>query len=188
MEIPELMTARLRLRGFGPGDVEPYIAMMADAEVTRHLGAGHPLSREDAWRQLAMVAGHWVLRGFGLWAVEDRETGKLIGRIGCFEPDGWPGFEIGYVLARPAWGRGYAREGASAALAYARETLGKTSIISLIRPENEGSIRVATALGAVPDGEIAFYGGPALVYRYPGEIGVRLELRRRSPEGSGAST
>jgi RimJ/RimL family protein N-acetyltransferase len=131
------------------------------------LGDGRPLTRAEAWRQLAMFAGHWALRGFGLWAVEERATGAFVGRIGCFEPEGWPGFELAYALARPAWGQGYAREGAAAALAYARETLSRTDIISLIRPANAGSIRVAEALGAVRDREVEFFGSPALLYRYP---------------------
>jgi len=143
------------------------MAMMADPEVTRFLGDGRPLSRADAWRQLAMLAGHWVIKGFGLWAVEERATGRLLGRIGCLEPEGWPGFEIGYTLARTAWGKGFAREGAAAALHYARETLGKRLIISIIRPANAGSIRVATSLGATPDGTVEFFGAPSLIYRYP---------------------
>jgi RimJ/RimL family protein N-acetyltransferase len=166
--VPELATGRLLLRDFAPRDVDPYAAMMADPEVTRHLADGRPLSRVDAWRQLAMFAGHWTLRGFGVWAVEERSTGEFIGRIGCFQPEGWPGFELAYPLARSVWGRGYAREGASAALAYARDTLRRRTVISLIRPANAGSIGVATALGAVRDGEIEFFGGPALVYRYAG--------------------
>jgi RimJ/RimL family protein N-acetyltransferase len=80
MDIPHLTTERLLLRGFAPEDVEPYVAMMANADVTRYLGDGRPLSRDDAWRQLAMLAGHWVLRGFGLWAVEEQATGRFIGR------------------------------------------------------------------------------------------------------------
>ena len=171
MSIPEVTTERLRLRGFRPDDVDPYAAMMADPEVTRYLGDGRPLARADAWRQLAMFAGHWTLRGFGVWAVEERATGRFVGRIGCFEPDGWPGFEIAYTLARPAWGRGYAREGAAAALAHARGALGRADVISIIRPGNAASVRVATALGARLRGEVEFFGGPAAIYAYPPEPG-----------------
>ena len=149
------------------GKVSFAAAMMANPEVTRFLGDGKPVSRADAWRQMAMLAGHWTLRGFGIWAVEERSTGQLIGRIGCFMPEGWPAFEIGYVLARSAWGKGYAREAASMSLQYARETLGRTEIISLIRPPNAASIRVAESLGAVAAETIEFFGAPATVYRYP---------------------
>lgn len=115
-----------------------------------------------------MLTGHWALREFGVWAVEEKESRKLIGRIGCLEPEGWPAFEIGYVLARDAWGKGFAREGAALALSYARNTLRRPKIVSLIRPGNVASIRVAESLGAELDEEIEFFGGPTAVYRYPG--------------------
>ena len=104
-DVPQLLTERLVLRGFGQRDFEAYAAMVADPHVTRYLGDGRPLARTDAWRQPAMFAGHWVLRGFGTWAVEEAGTGTFLGRIGCMEPEGWPGFELGYVLVRSTWGR-----------------------------------------------------------------------------------
>ena len=167
MNVPRITTERLHLRGFAARDVDAYAAMMADPQVTRFLGDGQPLARHDAWRQLAFIIGHWTLRDFGLWAVEERETGSLAGRVGCFEPDGWPGLEVGYVLARPFWGRGYATEAAAAALRYAREVLGRDRVISLIRPDNVASIRVAERLGATADGLVDLFGRPAHVYVYP---------------------
>ena len=146
--------------------------MMADPEVVRFLGDGRPLGRVDAWRQLAMFAGHWTLRGFGVWAVEERATGAFVGRIGCFEPEGWPSLEIAYTLARPFWGRGYASEGAAASLQYARIHLaGRGRILSVIRPDNAGSIRVATRLGATAAEEIDFFGARARLYVYPEATG-----------------
>lgn len=170
--IPKLSTERLSLRAFTPADFEPYANMVADPEVTRYLGDGNPLTRADAWRQLAMLIGHWTLRGFGMWAVEVRSSREFIGRIGCLQPEGWPGFEIGYALARPAWGRGYAREGAAAALGFARDVLRRRSIISLIRPRNAASIRVAESLGAVLDGSCEFFGSPTHIYRYSSRVGA----------------
>lgn len=164
--IPTITTNRLVLRAFVQRDLEEYAAIVGDPEVTKYLGDGHALSRDEAWRQMAVILGHWMMFGYGLWAVEERATGALIGRIGCQQPEGWPGFEIAYTLGRAYWGRGYAREGAGAALAYAREVHGRTSIISLIRPANAGSIRVAQSLGATLDGEVEFFGGPTLIYRY----------------------
>lgn len=167
LPIPELTTERLRLRGFRESDFEAYAAIMADPEVARFLGAGSALSRDDAWRQMAMILGHWVLRGFGLWAVEEKTTGRLLGRIGCHYPEGFPAFEIGYTLGRDAWGRGYAREGAAAALAYARDVLHRQEIVSVIRPDNVRSIRVAESLGAVAAERVEFFGGLSVLYRYP---------------------
>jgi RimJ/RimL family protein N-acetyltransferase len=165
--VPRLETPRLVLRAFSPSDVEPYVRMMADAEVTRFLGDGRPLERREAWRQLATFIGHWELRGFGLWAVEERESGRFVGRIGCFEPEGWPGFEIGYALAREAWGQGFAREGAAAALDFARRVLQRETIISLIRPANLASIAVAVHLGAMRTGSVELFGDTSAVYTYP---------------------
>lgn len=164
--IPTLTTDRLVLRAFVQRDLDEYAAIIGDPEVTKYLGDGKPLSRMEAWRQMAMILGHWTLLGHGLWAVEDRSTGALMGRIGCQQPEGFPGFEVAYTLGRAFWGRGFAREGAAAALSYARNVLGRTNIISVIRPANAGSIRVSQSLGGVLDGEIEFYGGPALIYRY----------------------
>jgi RimJ/RimL family protein N-acetyltransferase len=164
--IPELTTTRLRLREFTASDLDAYATMMADPVVTRYLGDGRPLDRAEAWRQMALFLGHWRLRGFGTWAVEERATGVFVGRIGCFEPEGWPGFELTYTLAQPFWGRGYATEGAQAALAFAWDTLGRNRVISLIRPENTPSIRVAERLGAILEGAVGFFGAPTLVYRH----------------------
>ena len=80
LAIPELTTARLRLRLFRQSDFEEYAAMLADPVVAQFLGGG-PLTRSDAWRQLAMFIGHWVLRGYGLWAVEERAIGRFIERL-----------------------------------------------------------------------------------------------------------
>ncbi len=166
-DIPVLTTERLTLRGLEARDFCAYAEMMADPQVTRYLGAGQPLSREDAWRQLAMFIGHWHLRGFGLWAVENRATGEFLGRIGCIQPEGWPGFEVGYTLARAHWGHGYAQEGARAALDFAHRVLVKRGVISLIRRANLPSIFVATALGARLTGQVEFFGSETDVYTYP---------------------
>ncbi|MDB4908020.1 MAG: family N-acetyltransferase [Gemmatimonadetes bacterium] len=169
LDVPQLTTDRLLLRGFKPEDFERYAEMMAHPDVALHLMDGRPLSRVEAWRQLAMFAGHWVLRGYGLWAVEERSTGQFLGRIGCLNPEGFPAFEIAYTLGPWAWGKGYAREGAAAALHYARETLRRSEITSIIRPANAPSIRVATSLGAVASETVEFFGAPSTVYRYPRE-------------------
>lgn len=165
--IPVLETPRLRLRGFSEGDFPAYRALVSDPAVMRFLGDGRPLGEIDAWRQLATIVGHWALRGFGLWAVEERDSGRLVGRVGLLEPAGWPGFELAYTIAPACWGRGYARESGAAALRYAREVLGRTGIISIIRPDNERSVRVATSLGATRSHAVEFLGAPADIYRYP---------------------
>jgi RimJ/RimL family protein N-acetyltransferase len=173
-----LETDRLTLRMLRESDLDAYAQMCADPEVMRYLGDGQPLVRPMAWRNLAMMIGHWSLRGYGLWAVEERASGVLVGRIGFWEPEGWPGFELGWVLRRPFWGRGYATEGARAALPFAFTRLGRPHVISLIHPENAASIRVAQRLGECPVGSTEVMGKPALVYRITREEWEAAEPRR----------
>lgn len=142
-----LETERLLLRPFRDTDLDAYAAMCADPEVMRYVGDGGPISRELAWRQMAMLVGHWQLRGFGMWALEERSTGRFIGRVGLHYPEGWPDREVAWALARPYWGRGFAFEAARAALGDAFDRLGWERAISLIHPENTRSIRLAERLG-----------------------------------------
>jgi len=164
MTTPTLETERLWLRAFREEDLDAYAAICADPEVMRYLGDGRVLSRADAWRQMALIIGHWTLRGYGLWAVEERATGDLIGRLGFFNPEGWPGFELGWMLRRASWGQGYATEGAGRALAHAFTEMGRDHLISLIRPDNRASIRVAERLGERLERRTDLFGQEALVY------------------------
>ena len=149
---------------FRQDDLDAYAAMCADAEVMRYLGDGKPLTRPDAWRQIAMILGHWQLRGYGLLALEERGTGALVGRAGFFEPEGWPGFELGWMLRRASWGQGYATEAARRLLAHAFTDMKRERVISLIRAANAPSIRVAERLGERLDGRAEIFGQEALVY------------------------
>jgi RimJ/RimL family protein N-acetyltransferase len=142
-----LQTERLLLRMFRESDLNDYAEMCGDPEVMRYLGDGQTMSREDAWRHMAMVLGHWHLRGYGLWAVEERASGEMIGRIGCYNPEGWPQLEVGWALRRCFWGRGYAIEGARASLRFAFTELNAEHVVSVIHPQNAASIRVAEKLG-----------------------------------------
>jgi RimJ/RimL family protein N-acetyltransferase len=105
------------------------------------------------------------LRGYGLWAAEERPSGILVGRIGFWNPEGWPGFELGWMLRRSFWGRGYATEGARGALRFAFTRLEQPQVLSLIHPENAASIRVAQRLGERLLGPTEVMGKPAFVYR-----------------------
>jgi RimJ/RimL family protein N-acetyltransferase len=159
-----LETERLILRMFRDEDLDRYASFCADPDVMRYLGEGKVLTRPEAWRQMAMILGHWRLRGYGLWAVEERATGDLVGRIGFFNPEGWPGFELGWVLGKAYWGRGYATEGARRALDHAFTEMGQDHVISLIYPANAGSIRVAERVGETLEDRTALFGHDVLVY------------------------
>ena len=166
--VPTLNTERLVLRAFTEADLDAYAAMSADAEVMRHIGAGGPVGRDVAWRQMALFAGHWALRGYGMWAVEERASGALVGRAGFLNPEGWPANELGWLLARPYWGRGYAHEAARAARRHGREVQRLTGrLISLIRADNVRSLALASRLGARLEETIEFMGGPTQVWRHP---------------------
>lgn len=159
-----LETDRLRLRPFRNSDHDAYAGICADPEVMRYIGTGVTLGRHDAWRSMANILGHWSLLGYGMFAIEVKATGALAGRAGFLDPPGWPGFELGWLLGRDHWGKGYASEAARACLDHAFGPLGRDHVISLIRPENARSIRVAEKLGERFAGEIELLGGRALVY------------------------
>ena len=163
MTIPTLTSERLILRAFRDQDIDGYAKSCEDEEVMRFLGG--TLSREDAWRQMAMLLGHWQLRGYGMWALEERSTGAFIGRCGFHRPDGWPGLEIGWMVLREHWGKSFAHEAAKTALDYGFGVLGLEYVISLIHPENERSIRLAERLGEMRSGRAFVRGYDVLIYR-----------------------
>jgi RimJ/RimL family protein N-acetyltransferase len=159
-----LETERLLLRPFREADLDDYARICADPEVMRHIGEGRPLTRPEAWRHMAFFLGHWQLRGYGLWAAELKEGGALVGRIGLHNPEGWPDLEVGWLLERACWGRGLATEGGRAALGYAFTRLGAEHVISVIRPENARSVRVAERLGERFERRQVVNGAEALIY------------------------
>lgn len=158
-----LETERLIMRMWRESDFDEYAELCADPEVMRFLG-GKVFDRTEAWRQMASMIGHWYLRGYGIWAVEEKESGRLAGRIGCINPEGWPGFEVGWTLRREFWGKGYATEAARRALEYGFHELDRPHIISLIHPENRASIRVAERLGETLEGNARVFDTDVLVY------------------------
>ena len=161
--VPQLLTERLRLRAFRNADVGCYARFCADPEVMRFLG-GRPWSRTESWRHIAMMLGHWQMRGYGSWAVERIEDGVLLGRVGCIEPDGWPAFEIGWLIGREHQGQGYATEAARAAMSWARAVLGRERVAHLIADQNLASQAVAKKLGATPGQRTSVMGIEVVVW------------------------
>jgi RimJ/RimL family protein N-acetyltransferase len=164
MQIPKIVTKRLILRGFQEDDLNAYADMYGDANVMRYIGSGQTLTRDESWRGMAMMLGHWHLRGYGLWAVEERASGAMIGRVGCWCPEGWLGFEIGWMIRQAYWGKGFATEAGLVAMEYAFEELQQPHIISIIQPENFASRRVAEKLGEKLKGTAEVLGKETVVY------------------------
>ena len=160
-----LETARLRLRQWDEGDYEAFARYYADAESARFVGGRK--DPDQAWRHMALQVGHWQLRGFGYWAIEEKSTRSFVGSAGLWQSPGWPKLELGYWLVRDQQGKGYAHEACLRCIEYARATLRARSLVSYIDPRNEPSIRLARRLGAVYDRTIELAShGPHAVYRH----------------------
>lgn len=141
-------TPRLLLRPPLPSDLDVFVEIHEDPEVMRHMvSTGQPGGRIAGWRTLALLIGHWHLLGYGQWAVVEKATNQVIGRAGLWNPEGGLGVELGWVIRRSRWGHGFATESARAAVRHGFETVGADHLISLIRPDNVRSIRVAEKIG-----------------------------------------
>ncbi|WP_184715961.1 GNAT family N-acetyltransferase [Caulobacter sp.] len=147
---PTLETARLVLRPTAQADLDRWAELMADPVAARFIGGAQP--RAVAWRGMASMAGSWALKRFGMFSVIDKASGLWLGRVGPWEPEGWPGTEIGWGLHPSAQGKGYAVEASEATIDWAFEHLGWTEVIHCIDPENTPSERVAQRLGATNRG------------------------------------
>ncbi|MBB4305235.1 RimJ/RimL family protein N-acetyltransferase [Rhodobium orientis] len=165
MTIPELSTERLRFRQWRNEDLAPFAAFYADPAASRFIGG--PSNREAVWRRIASYVGHWTLRGYGLWALEDKATGRFAGYCGLWYPDGWPEPEIGWGLMKQFQGRGLITEAALRVRAYAYDVLGWQTAASCIADDNGPSRRVAARLGARPERNIIILGNVATLYRHP---------------------
>lgn len=162
--IPVIETERLRMRAFEPRDIEPMIAFYGDDRTASFVG-GHE-TPDQVWRRVASYLGHWDLRGYGIFAAEERATGRFVGYAGHWYPEGWAEPEIAYGLLAEFHGRGYATEAARAALAHAYEHLGWPTAISAVDVANTASQAVAERLGASREDVRPMSGFEAAIYRH----------------------
>jgi RimJ/RimL family protein N-acetyltransferase len=144
--IPTLETERLILRAPVAEDFEPWAAFAGDEEAARYLGGAQ--TRAGAWRQMCTMVGAWTVRGYSMFSVVEKSSGRWVGRVGPWKPEGWPGTEVGWGLAREAWGQGYATEAATVVIDWAFATLGWTEVVHTIDADNINSHAVARRLGS----------------------------------------
>jgi RimJ/RimL family protein N-acetyltransferase len=143
---PVIETERLVLRPPRLEDLDAWADFAADEEAARFIGGAQ--GRSGAWRSLCAMAGSWALEGFAMFSVVEKASGRWIGRLGPWRPAEWPGDEVGWGVIREVWGRGYAVEGAKAAIDWVFDTLGWDEVIHCIDPKNAPSQAVARKLGS----------------------------------------
>lgn len=180
VSIPTLETARLVLRGHREDDFEAMVAIWQDPIVRKYFH-GPALTREDVWARFLKNIGMWALRGYGLWAVEEKASGTYAGAVGIFDVkremtppiEGMP--EAGWTITPRLHGRGYATEAVQAALSWTDNNLINPSLFCIVAPANVPSLRVAEKCGFLHCYEILYEGEPTMVLkRAPGEDGKHL--------------
>lgn len=167
LDTPVLTTPRLTLRAIQPRDVDPFIAYYA---TERAQYTGGPKTRREAWNFFGTELGHWLIRGYGMFAVTLTGDDTIRGIVGHWTPNTWPEREVGWVLFDQSLeGQGIAFEAAEACITHAWHGLGWDTVVSYIDPENTRSITLAERLGAVhdPDAAVPKPDEPCLVYRHP---------------------
>jgi RimJ/RimL family protein N-acetyltransferase len=148
-----LETPRLLLRPPLLEDFDAWAVFLDDEIATRFLGGRQP--RPTAWRTFMGMCGCWHMTGIAMFSVLEKSTGRWVGRLGPWSPEGWPAPEIGWGIAREHWGKGYASEGAAAAMDYAFDVLGWDDVIHCIHVDNVASQGVARKLGSRNRGRVS---------------------------------
>lgn len=150
MPSPILFTPHLILRVPEAQDFDAFATMCADAETMHFIGGAMP--RAQSWRLFCCLVGAWSVQGWSMFSVIERDTGRWVGRIGPWTPEGWPGNEVGWGVAPEFAGKGYAYEAAVASIDYAVDVLGWDDVMHTIDPANLPSIKLAERLGATNRG------------------------------------
>jgi len=169
---PTVETERVRLRAWRKDDREKYFSILQEPAVFRHFGP-EPMGMEECWRRLMAATGSWQLNGFGGWAVDRKDDGKLLGMTALFTA--WRGLdpefgeepEMGWIFATEAHGKGLAGEACRAVLDWAQTNLDPTPIWAIIAPANEPSLSLAGKLGFERLHETLYHTDPTVVLKRP---------------------
>jgi ribosomal-protein-alanine N-acetyltransferase len=177
-----LTTPRLSLRPFTEGDVDALTAVLTGRDVLRYFPPSPPPTRETAVRMIRRILGHWEEHGFGLWAVESRATGKLLGRCGLQRIEETGEVEADVILDPSVWGQGLATEAIQACVRYGVERLGLTRIVGIVHPEHRASQRVLEKAGLKLETRARYFGMDCDRYT------LETEARRGPPAPPGGSS
>ncbi|MEM7190448.1 MAG: GNAT family N-acetyltransferase [Pseudomonadota bacterium] len=166
VDVPLLETERLRFRAPSVDDFDAEVVYGAS---DRSKGTGGPSPLDQVWRAQLSRIGQWVALGYGVWSLDEKSTGNYVGRVGIYHPADWPEAELAWTVMEHGEGKGFAYEAAIKARNWAYETLGWTTLISVILPDNTRSLALAERLGCRQDGtfdHVSF--GTMNVWRHPG--------------------
>ncbi len=163
-------TERLILRHNRLEDFEQAYSIYSDPDVVRHIGNGQPGTRQDVWFRLLRFVGHWQLLGYGMFAIIEKSSGRMIGETGMADfkrglgDDFDPYPEAAWILASDVHGNGYAMEAATAAHRWFEENRGRQRTVCIIDPPNTASIRLAEKLGYQSMGERPFRDSTVMMF------------------------
>ena len=170
--VPVLETSRLRLRGFRADDYDAWFAFSRLPAYYRYFSPA-PMPAEEVWKLLLRSAGHWVVMGYGFWAVEETESGRLVGAVGflslrrALEPPLGDAPEIGWVLDPAVQGRGYASEAVAAVLEWGHGHFGPVRTVCIIHPDNAPSLRLAARFGYHEYARTTYHDAPLVLLERP---------------------
>jgi RimJ/RimL family protein N-acetyltransferase len=167
MSVPEIETARLRLRAFTPDDLDALSSIYGDPDVARGFITRKPKSKEETLAMLTRDIERFDKRGVGVWGVVDKENQELIGRAALQYLDRTPEVEVSFILAKPYWGRGLATEAAEALLKYGFEGAGLERIVGVAHVDHVASHRVMEKAGMRYERDGRFYGSDMRYYSIP---------------------
>ena len=162
----QIETERLLLRQFRDEDWKALHHYYSSAQATKFT-VGREFTEGETWRTMCTMIGHWQIRGYGPYAIEEKASGNVLGTAGFWFPNDWPSPEIKWALAPEYWGKGYASEAARAVQKTGLDYLPDVSLISFIHADNQASIQLALAVGAHLEEEVLFRGGNWHIYRHP---------------------